>query len=130
MVETGEALVLDEYRYDDCLSEEQVDGVFDLRATRLGEDLFLVWRDVSQRVARERALAESRAQLAREHEAVVMLQAAILPRELPLLPGTDVAAEYVGASEDMEVGGDWFDVFAHPGGTVAIAVDDVAGKGI
>jgi PAS domain-containing protein len=130
VVETGEPLVLEGYRYDDDIAGERVDGVFDVRATRLGEDLFVVWRNVTERVTRQRALLESRARLAREREAVAMLQAAILPRELPSLSGIDVAAEYVAASEDMEVGGDWFDVFALPDGAVAVAVGDVAGKGI
>ena len=130
VVETGEPLVLERYAYVEQLGDTRLDGVFDIRATRLGDDLFLVWRDVTERVARDQALAESRARLAREREAVVMLQAAILPRKLPILPGADVAAEYVAASEHARVGGDWFDVFALPDGTVAVSVGDVAGNGI
>jgi serine phosphatase RsbU (regulator of sigma subunit) len=61
---------------------------------------------------------------------VVTLQAAILPRQMPTVPGVDVAAEYVAAYDNLEVGGDWFDVSTRPDGTVAIAIGDVAGKGI
>lgn len=130
VLETGTPVVLDDYQYADEVGERAVDGFFDLRATKLADKLFLVFRDVTERVARERALAESRARLAREHEAVVMLQSALLPRELPAIPRTAVAAEYVAASDEVEVGGDWFDVFVLPDGSVAIAVGDVAGKGI
>lgn len=130
VVETGEPLILDDYEYDDEVGGSRVKGVFDVRATHLGGKLLLVWRDVSDRVARERALTESRARLAREQEAVAMLQGTILPRELPAVPNTDVAAAYVAASEYTDVGGDWFDVFALPNGTVAVAVGDVAGNGI
>lgn len=130
VLETGEPLMLEDYRYSDLVEDRQLSAVFDLRATRLGGDLFLVYRDVSERVARERALAESRARLRQEHEAVATLQAAILPREVPAVPGAGVGAEYVAASENLEVGGDWFDVFALPNGHVALSVGDVAGKGI
>ena len=130
VVETGEPLVLERHGYAEQLGDTRIDGVFDIRATRLGDDLFLVWRDVTERVARDQALADSRARLAREREAVLMLQAAILPRELPTLPGAEVAAEYVAASEHATVGGDWFDVFALLDGTVAVSVGDVAGNGI
>jgi hypothetical protein len=130
VIDTGEPLVLEELVYKDEVEGEVVHGTYDLHATRLGDELFLVWRDVSERVARERALAESRAQLTREHQAVTLLQDAILPRELQPVPGVDIAAEYLAASADVQVGGDWFDVLGLPGGALAIAVGDVAGKGI
>ena len=87
-------------------------------------------RNATERAARERALAESRSQLAREHASVVALQAAILPRELPPVHGADLAAAYVAGADNLDVGGDWFDAFALPDGAVAIAIGDVAGKGI
>jgi PAS domain-containing protein len=130
VVETGEPLVIDELAYHDEVESRAVTGTFDIHATRLGAALFVVWRDVGERVARERALAESRAQLNREHQAVTLLQDAILPRELPPIAGADVAAEYLAASTDLQVGGDWFDVLALPDGSVAVTVGDVAGKGI
>jgi serine phosphatase RsbU (regulator of sigma subunit) len=129
VIETGVPLALDDFSYEDQLEDQALQGVYDLRVTRLDGELFLVVRNVTERFARERALAESRSQLAREHGAVVALQAAILPRELPPIPGADVAAEYVAGTDDLEVGGDWFDVFTLPDGAVAIAIGDVAGKG-
>ena len=128
--ETGAPLELESYEYHDTVAGSEVDSTYDVRATRLGTELLIVFRDVTERIARERALAETRARFVREHEAVLVLQSALLPRELPTVPGADVAAEYVAATEGIEVGGDWFDVFVAPDGTVAICVGDVAGKGI
>ena len=130
VVETGDPLVLDEIPYHEEVGGEEVSGWFDIRATRLESDLFLAWRDVSERVERDRSLKESQARLLREHESVMLLQEAILPRDLPAVVGADVAAEYVAASHDVDVGGDWFDVMALPDGRTAIAIGDVAGKGI
>ncbi len=65
-----------------------------------------------------------------EHASVVTLQEAILPRDIPAIAGVDIGAAYIAASDQVEVGGDWFDVFVLVDGTVALAVGDVAGKGI
>jgi len=130
VIETGRPLALDDFSYDDQLDDQALHGVYDIRATRLDGELFLVVRNATERFARDRALAESRSQLAREHQAVVALQAAILPRELPPVHGADLAAEYVAGADNLEVGGDWFDAFALPDGAIAIAIGDVAGKGI
>jgi PAS domain S-box-containing protein len=58
------------------------------------------------------------------------LQQSLLPGTLPTIPGADVAAEYVAAGEGMEVGGDFFDVFAVGGQDEwALVIGDVCGKG-
>jgi serine phosphatase RsbU (regulator of sigma subunit) len=44
------------------------------------------------------------------------------------VPGLDLSAAYVPASEGLEVSGDFYDVFPVPGGW-AIVVGDVCGKG-
>jgi PAS domain S-box-containing protein len=129
-LETGQPVELEAYDYRDRVGGAEVSGVFDIRATKFDGELLVVFRDVTDRVARERALAESRAREAREHQSVVALQAALLPRELPPIDGVDIAAEYIAATEGLEVGGDWFDVFPLPDDTIAICVGDVAGKGI
>jgi PAS domain-containing protein len=130
VVETGEPLVVDQIGYTEEVGGEELTGFFDIRATRLQSDLFLVWRDVTERVERDLHLKESEARLRQEHQSVTLLQEAILPRELPLVTGADVAAEYLAASHDVDVGGDWFDVLPLPDGRTAIAIGDVAGKGI
>ena len=51
-----------------------------------------------------------------------------LPASLPEVPGLDLSAAYVPASEGLEVSGDFYDVFPVQGGW-AITVGDVCGKG-
>jgi serine phosphatase RsbU (regulator of sigma subunit) len=58
------------------------------------------------------------------------LQQSLLPGTLPNVAGAEVAAEYVAAGEGMEVGGDFFDVFAVGGQDEwALVIGDVCGKG-
>ena len=56
------------------------------------------------------------------------LQGSLLPARLPEVPGVDLSAAYVPASEGLEVSGDFYDVFPVQGGW-AITVGDVCGKG-
>jgi anti-sigma regulatory factor (Ser/Thr protein kinase) len=54
------------------------------------------------------------------------LQRALLPPELPELPGLRSVARYLPAHGDA-VGGDWYDLLRLPGGTVALVMGDVEG---
>jgi serine phosphatase RsbU (regulator of sigma subunit) len=56
------------------------------------------------------------------------LQASLLPARLPDVPGLDLSAAYLPASEGLEVSGDFYDVFPVQGGW-AITLGDVCGKG-
>ena len=58
------------------------------------------------------------------------LQQALLPSSPPRLPGLEVAARYLAGSEDVDVGGDWWDVHHLGAGRVGIGVGDVSGRGI
>jgi serine phosphatase RsbU (regulator of sigma subunit)/PAS domain-containing protein len=58
------------------------------------------------------------------------LQRTLLPRELPALPGHDLAVRYLPGQEGAEVGGDFYDAFRLPDGRFAIAVGDVVGRGV
>ncbi|PYQ20406.1 MAG: hypothetical protein DMF81_18715, partial [Acidobacteria bacterium] len=49
-------------------------------------------------------------QAEREHRISESLQRSLLPDRLPEIPGLEVAARYVPATSDMQVGGDWYDV--------------------
>ena len=69
----------------------------------------------------------SQARLRRELEIAADIQSRLLPHEVPGVPGVQVAAAFRPASE---VGGDFFDVQALPGDVLAIAVGDIAGKGV
>jgi PAS domain S-box-containing protein len=78
-------------------------------------------------LARRAALTVDNARLySREHEVAEQLQRSLLP-QLPDVPGLDRAARYLPGSTAAQVGGDWYDLFALPDGTVGIAVGDVMG---
>jgi PAS domain S-box-containing protein len=87
-------------------------------------------QDVTARRTAEQALERSQEQLERERHAVQALQRSILPNQLPLVAGLEVAAEYLPASNHLAVGGDWYDAFVLPDGRVALTVGDVTGKGL
>jgi PAS domain S-box-containing protein len=91
-----------------------------------GDDLSLL------RLAADRvALAIDHARVyEREHRIAETLQRSLLPERLPHLPGLDVAARYLPAADEAEVGGDWYDVLPVPGGGVGLVMGDVAGKGL
>lgn len=67
---------------------------------------------------------------AREHRVADRLQRALLPRTFPFINGITFSGEYRPASEEAEVGGDWYDAFELPDGRVAISIGDVAGHGL
>jgi anti-sigma regulatory factor (Ser/Thr protein kinase)/putative methionine-R-sulfoxide reductase with GAF domain len=64
-----------------------------------------------------------------EQTAARVLQRSLLPARLPVVPGLEMAARYVPAQRG-EVGGDWYDVFAHPSGGLCIVIGDVVGRGL
>jgi serine phosphatase RsbU (regulator of sigma subunit) len=72
-------------------------------------------------------LALDNARLYAEAEHIAeRLQRSLLP-DLPQLPGLTMAARYVPSGAAAQVGGDWYDVFALPGGPSALIVGDVVG---
>ncbi|MQY04207.1 SpoIIE family protein phosphatase [Actinomadura macrotermitis] len=93
-------------------------GPFDLRdlatVQRLGRFLALVIR--AARLYRRRA------------EVADTLQASLLPRSLPAIPGVQLAARYMTATHGAEVGGDFYDVFRTMNGW-GMVLGDVCGKG-
>jgi PAS domain S-box-containing protein len=66
----------------------------------------------------------------REHRIAETLQRSLLPDRLPALPGLEVAARYLPAASEAEVGGDWYDVIPIAAGRVGLVMGDVAGKGL
>ena len=78
-------------------------------------------------LARRAALTVDNARLySREHEVAEQLQRSLLP-QLPEIDGLDRAARYLPGSTAAQVGGDWYDLFCLPDGTVGLAVGDVMG---
>ncbi|MCW2798299.1 SpoIIE family protein phosphatase [Nocardioides sp.] len=64
-----------------------------------------------------------------EDDLVTLLQDALLPPTLPILPGLEVAARYLLGGSGPPAGGDWFDAIPLPDGRVGLVVGDVAGQG-
>ncbi|HZY84291.1 MAG TPA: SpoIIE family protein phosphatase [Gemmataceae bacterium] len=100
------------------------------------EDLKLLWGVANQAAV---ALENTRLHLALLEEAVVQermkrdlelasrIQRSFLPQSLPQVPGYEFAAHYESA---MEVGGDYYGFIPLPQGRLAVALGDVAGKGV
>ncbi|WP_432093633.1 SpoIIE family protein phosphatase [Streptomyces sp. bgisy100] len=64
-----------------------------------------------------------------QREAALTLQRSLTNSALPSVPGLDLTGRYLPASE-QEVGGDWFDAIALPGGRTGLVIGDVMGHGI
>jgi PAS domain S-box-containing protein len=64
----------------------------------------------------------------RRSDTVEALHASLVPRRRPEIPGVEMAAMYLAAAEDPEVGGDFYDVYRTPDGW-GLAVGDVCGMG-
>ncbi|MCU1358594.1 MAG: protein serine/threonine phosphatase [Acidimicrobiales bacterium] len=68
--------------------------------------------------------------LDRQHHIAGTLQASLLPAALPEIPGAEVRAHYWPSTDDLEVGGDFYDVFPLGGSQWGLLVGDVCGKGV
>ncbi|CAN5140895.1 hypothetical protein BH20ACT22_BH20ACT22_01920 [soil metagenome] len=66
----------------------------------------------------------------REHRIAETLQRGLLLQQLPRVPDMTIAVRYLPGAAGVNVGGDWFDVVALPGGRTGIAVGDVVGRGV
>ncbi|MCV7232254.1 SpoIIE family protein phosphatase [Mycobacterium branderi] len=97
------------------------------------EGVQFVIDDVTARV-RDRIAAEARAQEMTDRyrhvrDSATVMQQALLAPSVPVLPGADIAAEYLVAAEDTAAGGDWFDAIAL-GDQLVLIVGDVVGHGV
>lgn len=96
----------------------------------------LVRRRFSQEEANLLQLAADRAALATQtrlsdidRAAAVALQRSLQPpARLPRLPGLDLSARYITGAGG--VGGDWYDVFVLPSGSLCLVIGDVVGRGL
>jgi serine phosphatase RsbU (regulator of sigma subunit) len=85
-------------------------------------------------LSRRRAVAERLAadneELYRQQRGIAgTLQLALLP-EVPHVDGVDIAARYVAGVDELEVGGDWYDVIPGPSGRSVFVVGDISGQGL
>lgn len=97
------------------------------------EGVQLVFDDVTARVE-ARLAAEARVEELAERyrnarDSATVMQQALLAATVPIVPGADVAAEYLVAAEDTAAGGDWFDALPL-GGHLVLVVGDVVGHGV
>jgi serine phosphatase RsbU (regulator of sigma subunit) len=82
-------------------------------------------------VADRAALAIAHARLyEHEHGIAETLQRSLLPGSLPAVPGVSVAARYLPARAEAQVGGDWYDVVPLDDGGLALTIGDVSGHGV
>jgi GAF domain-containing protein len=91
-----------------------------------GEDMELLLTFASQA-----ALAIDTASLyGKEHHVATVLQSSILPERLPAIEGIEAESFYLPAGMEVEIGGDYYDLFTRPDGTAVVAIGDVCGKGV
>jgi len=86
--------------------------------------------EIQERAEAQEQLSHEEARARREHHIAETLQRSLLPDRLPDIPGVALAARYVPATADVQVGGDWYDVVQLPGGLIGLAIGDVAGHGL
>ena len=67
------------------------------------------------------------ARVQQDLDAARQIQRSLLPQKLPAIPGYSLAFR---SAPCYEVGGDYLDIVEEPGGSVLMAVADVAGKGL
>ncbi|MEV4706679.1 SpoIIE family protein phosphatase [Actinoplanes sp. NPDC049316] len=81
-------------------------------------------------IARRAGLAIDNSRLyGRQRHVAEVLQHSMLT-ELPDIPGMELHARYLPAQDGAAVGGDWYDAFAQPDGSVMLAVGDVSGHDV
>ncbi|MEU0335130.1 GAF domain-containing SpoIIE family protein phosphatase [Streptomyces sp. NPDC006193] len=81
-------------------------------------------------LARRAGIALDNARRYEQHREVAeALQRAQLT-ELPATPGLDLAARYLPATHGLNIGGDWYDAFPQPDGSVLAVIGDVTGHGL
>lgn len=81
--------------------------------------------------AAQAALAlDTAAMFEREHKVASVLQSSIVPDVLPPIPWLETASTYQPAGSESEIGGDYYDLFLSPAGSLVMAIGDVCGKGV
>lgn len=100
---------------------------------RYGEDelraFTLLAQLIAMKITNTRLLEAEREQerLKQEMATAARIQANLLPKEMPAIPGYEIAARQIPCEA---VGGDLYDVLRAEGGGVSLVLGDVSGKGI
>ncbi|WP_055490919.1 PP2C family protein-serine/threonine phosphatase [Streptomyces sp. TP-A0356] len=81
-------------------------------------------------LARRAAIAIDNAQrFEHSRDIAETLQRALLT-DLPTTPGLRLAARYLPATHGLNIGGDWYDAFRQPDGSLITVIGDVTGHGL
>jgi serine phosphatase RsbU (regulator of sigma subunit) len=86
--------------------------------------------EIAVEITRRASLAIDNARLyGRQHRVAETLQRSLLS-DPPVPHGTDVVARYRAATVDAQIGGDWYDSFLLPDGSMVLVVGDVVGHDV
>jgi serine phosphatase RsbU (regulator of sigma subunit) len=90
---------------------------------------------MTERLVRRRRQAEDLADenerlYGEQHGIAEALQRALLPNELPEIPGLDVESRYLPGIETLDIGGDWYDVISYDDEHFLFVIGDVSGRGL
>jgi PAS domain S-box-containing protein len=88
------------------------------------------FQDITEQRKAETELHAARLRLVSERRAVQVLRETLIRPSFPALESFEIAARYLAATNEHEIGGDWYDAFATPAGDVILAVGDVSGHGV
>ena len=139
---TGEPLHASEWRVQvdfdgsGTIQERYIDNDVTARRRPDGEifGLLMIISDVTDQVRRRMAVQAEAEQMTEQYTSLrdqtTAMQRALLATSVPVLPGLDISAEYLVASEETAAGGDWFDAIPAGSGRVFLVVGDVVGHGI
>ncbi|MER6996762.1 PP2C family protein-serine/threonine phosphatase [Streptomyces sp. NPDC000410] len=87
--------------------------------------------DLLATLGRLTAQAREGAELQRARvDLAVALQRDMLPATLPALPGLQTGARYMPARHGLDIGGDWYDGFRMPDGSLGFSIGDVQGHDV
>ncbi len=101
-------------------------GQLEEQFNRMAEELV---ESMAQRqtLAEQNARLEERARIEQELRTARLIQHSLLPKDVPTLPGWQIAPYYQPA---REVGGDLYDFLTFEDGRLGLVIGDVSGKGV
>lgn len=112
-----------------CVLDSEPRQVTESELATLTDLAAVVVDELEVRLAsREAVEAETRLRREAEHTARA-LQASLLPPRPPSLPAIDLATRYLPGVRDLQIGGDFFDVWRLAANDWAIVLGDACGKG-
>jgi serine/threonine-protein kinase RsbW len=106
-------------------------GALTLRAAADSDWQPAIGIELAREIASRAGIALDNALLyERERDVSHSLQLGLLGGSLPEFDGVVVTAAYRAGTAALEVGGDWYDAFRLPSGSIALVVGDVVGHGL